>query len=189
MQISSYLADINKKRNTKLTVGAILAGSVSTIAPVFVTGKTPQNAILISSGVISAGLGLLTLNAGGKKVRLMHFRNLLEDIWFAPEKSTIYPPAIWYVLNEPRLSNTRQLSKAQVVKARWLKFELNNSIDSSMENLLFRNGGIYNQDNLDLRVTMLNELQSAIRSINQNLQSFVFNLNNISGKARLSLKN
>ena len=51
-QLSAYLEDINKKKNTKLTVGAILAGSVSTIAPVFVTMKTPQNVILISSGVI-----------------------------------------------------------------------------------------------------------------------------------------
>src|SRR5258706_15620386 len=79
-QISSYLGDINKKKNTKLTVGAILAGSVSTIAPVFVTKKTPQDAILVTSGIISGGLCILTLNAGGKKVRLMHYRNLLQDI-------------------------------------------------------------------------------------------------------------
>ncbi len=184
-QISSYLADINKKRNTKLTVGAILAGSVSTIAPIVITKTTPQNVIVISSGIISAGLGLLLLNPGGKKVKLMHYRNLLEDIWFAPKKSTTYPPGIWYILNEPKLSSTPQVSKAQVVKMRWQKFELKNSIDSSMENLLFRDGGIYNEDNLNLRVTMLNELQSAIKSINQNLQSFILNLNNISGKTQL----
>ena len=41
-QLSSYLGDINKKRNTKLTVGAILAGSVSTISPVFVTKRLPK---------------------------------------------------------------------------------------------------------------------------------------------------
>src|SRR5258705_579775 len=33
-QLSSYLEDINKKRDKKLTVGAILAGAVSKIAPV-----------------------------------------------------------------------------------------------------------------------------------------------------------
>src|SRR6266404_6377413 len=188
-QISSYLGDINKKKNTKLTVGAILAGSVSTIAPVFVTKKTPQDVILVSSGIISGGLGILTLNAGGKKVRLMHYRNLLEDIWFAPQKSTIYPPDLWYILNEPRLSNSPQVSKAQVLKTRWLKFELNTSIDSSMENLLFRNGGIYNEDNLNLRVTMLTELQSAVKSIYQNLESFVFTLDNIERRIQLPLKN
>jgi len=188
-QISSYLGDINKKKNTKLTVGAILAGSVSTIAPVFVTKKTPQDVILVSSGIISGGLGILTLNAGGKKVRLMHYRNLLEDIWFAPQKSTIYPPDLWYILNEPKLSNRPQVSKAQVLKTRWLKFELNNSIDSSMENLLFRNGGIYNEDNLNLRVTMLTELQSAVKSIYQNLESFVFTLDNIERRIQLPLKN
>ncbi|MDB5200376.1 MAG: hypothetical protein JWO92_2339, partial [Chitinophagaceae bacterium] len=56
----------------------------------------------------------------------------------------------------------------------------------SIENLLFKDGGIYNQDNLDLRVTMLNELQSAIRSINQDLQSFVFDLNNIKRKVQVN---
>src|ERR1700740_1858713 len=34
-ELANYLGDIGKKRNTKLTVGAILAGSVSTMAPVF----------------------------------------------------------------------------------------------------------------------------------------------------------
>src|SRR5258705_11893337 len=64
-QLSSYLENINKKRNTKLTVGAILAAAVSTIEPVIVTKQTPQNIIVISSGVISAGLGVLTLNPHG----------------------------------------------------------------------------------------------------------------------------
>lgn len=188
-QIASYLGDINKKKNTKLTVGAILAGSVSTIAPIVIKNTTPQNVVVISSGVISAGLGLLLLNPGGKKVKLMHYRNLLEDIWFAPKKSTTYPPGVWYILNEPKLSSTPRVSKAQIVKMRWLKFELKNSIDSSTENLLFRDGGIYNEGNLNLRITMLNEVQSAIKSINQSLQSFILNLNNISGKAQLSIKN
>ena len=185
MQISSYLGNMNKKRNAKLTVGAILAGSVSTIAPVFVTSKIPQNVVLISSGTIAAGLGLLTLNAGGKKVRLVHYRNLLRDIWFTPKSSTIYPPGIWYILNESKLNNAEQISKTQMIKMRWLKFELNNSADSDMENLLFKDGGIYNQDNLDLRVTMLNELQSVIRSINQYLQNFIFDLNNITRKVQI----
>ncbi|MEO6289369.1 MAG: hypothetical protein ABIO76_05590, partial [Ginsengibacter sp.] len=93
----------------------------------------------------------------------------MEDIWFAPKKSNYYSPALWYILNEPKLSNTKQLSKAQIAKTRWLKFELNGTIDKNMEDLLFKDGGIYNQGSLDLRGTMLNELQTAITSVNQNL--------------------
>ena len=185
-QFSSYLENINDKRNKKLTVGAILAGAVSTIAPVIVTKKTPQNTIIISSGIISAGFGVLTLNPHGKKLKLVQFRNLLEDIWFAPKKSNIYPPDIWYALNEPKLSNTRRFSKVQVVRMRWMKFELNNAIDSSLENLLFREGGVYNEDNLNLRIIMLSELQSAIKSINQDLVNFIINLNKISRRSMLS---
>jgi hypothetical protein len=111
-QLSSYIGGLNTKRNTKLTVGAILAGAVSTILSVFVTSKTPQNIILIGSGTIAAGLGVITLNPRGKEVRLMHNRNLLEDLWFAPPKSKDYSPALWYILNEPKLSTTPQLSKA-----------------------------------------------------------------------------
>jgi hypothetical protein len=187
-ELSSYLENLTRKRNIKLTVGAILAGAVSTIAPVIVTKQTPQNTIVISSGVISAGLGVLTLNPHGKKIKLLHVRNLLEDIWFTPKKSNVYPPGIWYALNEPKLSNTRQFSKVQVVRMRWIKFEFNNAIDSSLENLLFGEGGIYNEDNLNLRIVMLSELQSAIKSINQNLQSFIIRLNTISRRAMLSPK-
>ena len=187
-QLSSYLENINNKKNKKLTVGAILAGAISAIAPVIVTKQTPQTTIIISSGVLSAGLSVLTLNSHGKKIKLIHVRNLLEDIWFAPKKSNIYPPGIWYILNEPGLSNNRQFSKIQVVRMRWMKFEFNNSIDSSLENLLFREGGIYNEDNLNLRIIMLSELQSAIKSINQDLLNFIINLNIISGRAMLRQK-
>ena len=183
-QLSSYLGSLNTKRNVKFTAGAILAGAVSTILPVFVTSKTPQNIILIGSGVAAAGLGIFTLNPGGKKVRLLHDRNLLEDIWFATNESNHYSPALWYILNESKLSNTPQLSKAQIIKIRWLKFELDGSIDNNVEQLLFRNGGIYNQGNLDLRVTMLNELQVIIKSIDQNLISFVFDVSNLLPKIR-----
>ena len=67
-----------------------------------------------------------------------------------------------------------------------MKFELNNVIDSSLEKLLFREGGIYNEDNLNLRIKMLSELQSAIRSINQDLLNFIIKLNTISRRAMLS---
>ena len=87
-----------------------------------------------------------------------------------------------YILNEPKLSNTPQLSKAQILKTRWLKFELNGTIDKNMEQLLFKDGGIYNQENLDLRVTMLNELQVAIKSVNRNLVNFIFDISNIPPK-------
>lgn len=179
LQLSSYLDGLNSKRNTKLTAASIVAGAATTLIPFVVKSNRPQNAIVIGSAFIAAGLGILTLHPGGKEVKLMHTRNLLKDSWFLPIKSTYYSAALWYILSEPKLSNNGQLSKAKIVKERWLKFELDNTIDINAEQLLFKDGGIYNGDNLRLRVTMLNELQIAIKSVNLNLANFIFNVNKI----------
>jgi hypothetical protein len=183
-EISAYLTNLGKRGNTRLTAAAITAGAITTLAPVWVNNKALQNTTVVSGGLTSVMLAILTLHPGNKKVKLMHKRNLLADIWYQNKRSSIYPAGLWYVLGEKQLSNTPSFSKIQIVKMRWVKFYLNNNISSPIEELLFRNGGIYDVNNLELRASMLSELKLAIGSINQNLQHFVFNLTNV-----LSAKN
>jgi hypothetical protein len=181
-EIAAYLTNLNKRGNNRLTAAAIAAGAVTTLAPVWVTGKSPQNITVVSGGIISVGLAVLALHPGGKKVKLIHERNLLSDVWFQNTNSTFYPQALWYILNDAKLSNIPQSSKIQIVKMRWLKFYLGNKVDRGAEELLFKNGGIYDVNNLELRASLLYELKSAIASINQNLEHFVSNISNLPSK-------
>jgi len=141
-----------------------------------------QNSVVVSGGVASVGLSLLTLNPAGKKVRMTHYINLLGDIWYQPKKSTIYSAQLWFILTSKKLSNNQMYSKVENIKMRWLKFELNNSIDRSTETLLFGQGGLYTEDNLNLRTAMLNEVQAAVQSVNEDLLSILATTRKFEGK-------
>ncbi len=178
-QLSAYLSTLNAKRNSKLTVGAIAVGSLTSAVPTFVPATTPQTIITIAGGLISAGLGALTLKSAGFQLRLMTYRNLLANIWHGDTVNIVYPPGLWYYLNEPGFGNSQGLSKAKITKMRWLKFDLNNSLNKSTENLLFGDGGVFSQSTLDLRATMLSELAVEVNSMNQHLDNLYYAVSNI----------
>ncbi|MCF2446465.1 hypothetical protein L0657_21080 [Dyadobacter sp. CY345] len=179
---ANYLDNINDKRTARLTGASIVIGALATVAAVAVSNGSAQNAISISGGVVSAGLGILTIKPAGKKISYIHDRNVLQDIWFEPKKSSVYSPFIWYILTEKHFSNSQKEPLVQSIKARWKKFELDKKMDNSTIQLLFEKGGIYNADQLHTRATMLNQFQSTIRSINQDMQGFISTLNRINNE-------
>jgi len=172
-QLGRYLDNQNSKKTTRLTVGSIIAGALSTVASVVIDNKGAQNAAVIGGGLVAAGLSILIINPAGKKLAVNHPRNLLTDIWYRPAVSVTYSPFLWYVLNEKRFSYSGKASLAENIKKRWIEFEFGNSIDAKTEKLLFGQGGAYKAGDLHMRADMLNELQSTIRSINQDLQNLM----------------
>jgi len=178
-QLGAYLDNLNKKKSNALTAASIIAGAATTVGTVLAKGDNAKNTIAISGGLLSAGLTGFTISPRGKRIRLLHYRNLLEDIWYAPTSSAIYPPGIWYILREKAFSNGGQVSLLESIRRRWTHFELNGPIDSARQNLLFKNGGIYTADDLHTRASMLNQLQATIRSINEDLQGLILSLDRI----------
>ncbi|SEW53025.1 hypothetical protein [Chitinophaga arvensicola] len=169
-QLARYLDNFNSKRNTRLTVASIITGALTTIATVAIKKDGPQNVVAIGGGLLSAGLGALTINAAGRKIQFLHPRNTLQDIWEMPEISQIYPPFTWYVLTEKHFSNSGKIPLAASIRERWQKFDFEGKISSSDSTLFFGTGGVYKADDLHTRAAMLNELQSTIRSVNQDLE-------------------
>lgn len=174
---ANYLDNINDKKTARLTGASIVIGALATVAAVAVSNNSAQNVISITGGLVSAGLGILTIKPAGKKINYVHDRNVLEDIWFEPEKSSVYSPFIWYILKEKHFSNSQKEPLVQTIKARWKKFELDKDMDDKTVQLLFKKGGVYDADKLHTRATMLNQLQSTIRSINQDMQGLISALN------------
>lgn len=172
-QLGRYLDELNSKRNTWLTATSIVTGAITTVATVIINKTGVQNTVAISGGLLSAGLGALTINPGGRKMMVMHSRNLLTDIWYQPTVSVVYSPFIWYVLNDKRFSYSGKASLAENTKKRWIEFDFNNDVDAGKEKLFFRDGGRYKAEDLHIRAAMLNELQATIRSLNQDLQSLI----------------
>lgn len=170
---AAYLDGINSKRNTKLTVGSVILGALTTVATAVISKNSVQTAVGVGGGLISAGLGALTINPKGKQLEFEHDHNLLRTIWSEPKTNTDYPEFVWSMLHEKSFSNKGDVTLSQSIKNRWIQFEFDGHIDQDQEILLFGKGGYYRSDDLHTRATMINQLQSTIRSLNQDLTSLI----------------
>jgi hypothetical protein len=170
---AAYLDGINSKRNTKLTIGSVILGALTTVATAVITKNSVQTGVGIGGGLLSAGLGAMTINPKGKQLEFYHEHNLLRTIWTEPKANTDYPEFVWEMMHEKSFSNKGDVTLSESIKNRWLQFEFDGHIDQDQEALLFGKGGYYRSDDLHTRATMINQLQSTIRSLNQDLTSLI----------------
>lgn len=170
---ATYLDGLNSKRNRNLTVASVTLGALTTVATALIKNDGVQTGVGVSGGLVSAGLGALTINPKGKKVEFYHERNLLKPIWNEEVDNTDYPDFVWKILHEKKFSNKGDLSLAQSIKNRWITFEFDGKIEKEQKKLLFGTGGYYRSDDLHTRSAMINQLQSTIRSIHQDFTSLI----------------
>lgn len=178
-QIGNYVDNLNSSRNNKLILYSIAAGAMASIAGGIVSDNAWSNAIDISGGVLGAGLGLATLNPKGKKVEFIHQRNLLRDIWREKLESPNFPPFIWYMYTEKKFSNKENHSIIQSMKERWLHYQFDDNKIKADQSVIFSDGGYYRADDLHNRAAMLNQMQSATRTINQNINYLLLDLDKL----------
>ena len=176
---ADYLDNMNSKRNKNFTVGSVIIGALTTVATATISKNSTQVAVGISGGLVSAGLGAFTINPKGRKLEFYHKRNLLRTIWIETSSNADYPVFVWMMLHEKKFSNKGDITLAQSIKNRWVQFQFDGKPDSDQEKLLFGDGGNYHADDLHTRSSMINQLQSTIRSINQDLISLVVFIENM----------
>ncbi|MNX58764.1 hypothetical protein D3C86_896160 [compost metagenome] len=178
--------DISRKKVNKLTIGAIFAGTVSGIAPLIVKQQSSQNAMVITGSALSATLGVLALTDNRKVVQFSYDKNFLSDIWYNPERSTVYPEFIWLLLRDRKYNN--HISIAAGLKRRWNSLEFDQNIDESLEKLLFVRGGLFKEDALNTRAVLLKQLVTEIELLNIELVNLYRKLD-ISGNVTFQRNN
>jgi hypothetical protein len=176
-QLANYLDQMNDTRIQRLTILSVITGAATAIITSVSLNHNTQVSVGVSGSILSALCGGLAVFSSRKKIEIKHFRNLLSDVWYCPETSTVYPPFIWFVLNAKEFNVGGSVSTIISLKDRWLEEGL---IDLSKrekkDGLFFGTGGSYLANDLHTRTSMLNQLKAEIRSINQNLQSFMLKL-------------
>ena len=172
-QMAGYLASLDSTRTQRLNVLSIVIGAVSGIGTTVSQNRNTQYAFGVGGGLTAAGLGLLTLDQNSHAEAFSHPRNLLADVWNENPDSKIWPPGIWYMLTSPAFSNKGETSIAHNTRQRWQHYGPLAQPDSDkgrqFSALLFGPGGTYTADQLAVRANMLNELQSSVRLLNQEL--------------------
>lgn len=178
-QIGNYVDNLNDSRNNKMILYSIIAGATASIAGGIVKNDAWSSAIDISGGAVGAGLGLATLNPKGRKVEFIHQRNLLRDIWNEKLQSPNFPPFIWYMYTEKKFSNKEQHSIISSMKERWLHYQFDDDKNAADHSVIFSDGGYYRANDLHNRAAMLNQMQSATRTINQNINYLLLDLDKL----------
>ncbi|WP_337965489.1 hypothetical protein [uncultured Flavobacterium sp.] len=178
-KLANFVNDINTKQTRNLTVASVTIGALTTVATVLIKNNNSSDIVGVSGGLLSAGLGALTIAPKGKKINLKLQRNLLRNIWFNDNSDGAYPNSIWAILNEKQFSNSGKNDLQESIKNRWLQYNFDGKIDTETEKLFFYDGGIYTADDLYSRANMLNELQATVRSLEQDLKSLSVRLNSI----------
>ena len=171
-QIATYLDQRDTRRIRRLTILSVVIGAATTVATTLILTDNTTKVVGVGGGVVSAGLGGLAAFSSNRSVSFKHPRNLLTDIWNQPAQSVVYPPMVWYVLNEKLFSNGGQHSISYNIRQRWQNYVVSGASPEQIS-LYFGEGGNYQADDLHNRANMLNQLQSSVRSINQDLQSLV----------------
>lgn len=178
-QIGNYVDNLNDSKNNKLILLSIVTGAAASVAGGIIQDGGWSNAVDISGGVLGAGFGLATLNPKGKKVEFIHQRNLLRDIWRQKLESPNFPPFIWYMYTEKKFSNKERHSIISSMKERWLHYQFDDDKTAADQSVIFSDGGFYRADDLHNRAAMLNQMQSATRTINQNINYLLLDLDKL----------
>lgn len=178
-QMANYVDNLNESKNNKLILYSIVAGSVASVASGIIKSDGWGSAVDIAGGVAGAGLGLATLNPKDKKVEFIHQRNLLRDIWQEKLLSPNFPPFIWYMYTETKFSNREGKSIIQNMKQRWLHYQFDDDFQAANNSVIFNDGGFYRSGDLHNRAAMLNQMQSATRTINQSINYLLLDLDRL----------
>jgi len=178
-QIAGYLSEKEKKKETNLTVGSIILGSLSAITTGVLVAKKDESNFSdymgVGVGVADATFGILMLTSN-RKITLEHKRNVLREIWFGSDTSTVYPPSIWYYLNTANPAKN-EISLRQQLINNWMNFGQVKDIRGRKKNkapnieIYFGEGGKYTIDELENRANMYDQIESMIKLMKQDLRN------------------
>jgi len=173
---ATLLTRRENSREKRMTISAITIGAVAIIgASLLNLGEHHVAAdwLHLAGGLGEGGLGVLALRQKPPKAEYLHPRNPLRDIWNHPKTSTVFPPLVWYYLNQPKSGNSPSL--VDVLRNRW---ELLVSLDAGAkrarthrhrEVAYFDNGDTYTAEELTVRAAMLGQLETEIQLMNNDL--------------------
>jgi hypothetical protein len=123
-------------------------------------------------------LGTLIL-INQRHIDFYHKDNALHSVWENTETSSYFPPSIWYFLTyENKLKNEKSLAKLLVEK--WILFGQVSKQESKTNiknnNLFFGNGGRYNAEQLKTRSDMLDQVESYVTLMKQDLKALSYQI-------------
>ena len=179
------LAAINNKTRSAYTNSAVIIGVASSIlvaGAVLSDGELNNGSfkdwVGVVGGLVAAGLAVKSERID-KEVSLSHSNNAIAAIWNGNNDQGIFTDNTWYLLNQPYLAYSSELSMRDQILATWNASESMLKEEDNLAYLpvLLSNGGDYTEDMIQLRMDMLEELKHNIEEISRLLSMVTFEVN------------
>ncbi len=179
-EVQDNLRRVQAERQTSQTIAAVVLGGATNIITGGIGLATPVgNApyiVSITGGVLETLFGT---SANFTKVRqeFRHSRNHLGAIWNGSEDRDYFSPGVWRFLTDPDIRDLEGHSLRDMLLKVWREEgwvgEPGSQTEQERTALLFGQGGTYDADELHIREIMLQQLQSSIRLIHQDLETLL----------------
>lgn len=181
-QFANFLEEEEGKTERKLIISSIVIGALGAIAGEIIANNS-HNTNFISGFSIGVSVTEATLGAAmlfnNREIEFIHNENVLKDIWNNTEVSNYFPKSIWYYLTYEN-PNQNEKSLAKLLVDKWRIFgqvaDNKNNAPATTDSLYFGNGGIYNTSALKNRANMLDQTESYITLMNQDLRILTYEI-------------
>lgn len=179
-EVQDRLKQAQNKRTTVQTILAVVFGGATNV----ITGGLglatgagdPAQTVTIAGGALEVLFGT---SANFAKVRqeFSHPRNHLAGLFDDTKHTSYFPPSVWQFLTEPNIRDLEGHSLREVLLEAWREEgrlgELGSRREQAREFLIFGPGGLYDAEDLHIREAMLQQLESSIQLMHQDLETLL----------------
>jgi hypothetical protein len=179
-QVQDRLRDIQLTRTTSQTILGVIFGGLANILSGGIGLATRAgdagNIVSVTGGALEVLFGT---SANFTKVRqeFSHPRNHLTPVWDGSPQSDLFSQRAWRFLSEPGSRDLEGHSLRDVMLQTWQEVgklgEPGSIREKERKELLFGSGGIYDSEQLHVRETMLQQLESSIQLMHQELETLL----------------
>jgi hypothetical protein len=179
-EVQDRLKEVQNTRSMSQTILSVVVGglvNVMTGGIGMATGAGDTAHIMsVAGGTLEVLFGT---SANFTKVRqeFRHPHNHLQQIWEGEEKREYYPPRIWRFLTRPNNRDLERRSLREVMVTTWKEEgrlgKPGSRREEERKSLLFGPGGIYDADDLHIREAMLQQLESSVQLMHQDLETLL----------------
>ena len=179
-EVQDRLKQAQTKRTTVQTILAVVFGGVTNV----ITGGLglaagagdTSHIVTVLGGTLEVVFGT---SANFVKVRqeFSHPRNHLEALKDDSKRNDYFPPRVWRFLTQPDMRDLEGHSLREVLLQAWREEgrlgEAGSRREQERESLIFGRGGVYDADDLHIREAMLQQLESSIQLMHQDLETLL----------------
>lgn len=179
-QVHDRLWDIQTTRTTSQTILGVIFGGLANILSGGISMATGAgdtgNIASVTGGALEVLFGT---SANFTKVRqeFSHPRNHLAAVWDGSPQSEFFSPRAWRFLTKPGIRGLEGHSLRDVMLQTWQEEgklgEAGSSRAKARIALLFGSGGLYDSEELHVREAMLQQLESSIQLMHQELETLL----------------